>query len=320
MLTTSARLFRLLARLQMPGSHTGTALAAQLEVSPRTVRNDIAALRELGYPIHAVPGVAGGYRLGSGSRLPPLLLDDEEAIAVTLGLTAAAAHTATDTAEASVRALSKIIAMLPARLRPRLATLARATATPPIHTAPVPSDTLQAIAAAIQAREQLRFGYQAVSGTESYREVEPYRLVLRAGRWYLLAWDCARDDWRTFRVDRIVVRTPNGRRFNARPAPPGGFEKFVVKHLESAAWQQRYRVRLGAPADVIRARAPLAVDVTPDGRNACIVTVGADSPAWVARYLSWWNAPFEVLDSAELLAEVRVLAERYTDAATHSGC
>jgi predicted DNA-binding transcriptional regulator YafY len=317
-LTTSARLLRLLSRLQVPGDHTGASLAAELGVSVRTLRNDVASLRELGYPVGASPGVAGGYRLGSGSRLPPLLLDDEEAMAVTLGLVLAASHGLSDTATSSMRAFGKVVALLPARLRPRLESLAVATLNTPLRSPSVATDTLAPIASAIHAREQLRFSYHDAAGNDSHREVEPYRLVLRGPRWYLLGWDVGRDDWRTFRVDRLRVKVPNGRRFRPRPEPEGGFEDFVVRALETASWQTRYRVRLLAPAEVIRERAPASVEIEPEGHDACVVTVGSDDAAMVAKYLAWWDAPFEVLDSPELLAEVTLLAERYADASRRS--
>ena len=318
MLTTSARLLRLLAALQVPGDHTGPSLADELGVSVRTVRNDVATLRELGYPVGASPGVAGGYRLGSGSRLPPLLLDDDEAMAVSLGLILAASHGLSDTAESSMRAFSKVVAQLPVRLRPRLESLGAATTNAPPRGPSVASAALAPIAAAIHAREQLRFAYRDASGSETHREVEPYRLVLRGARWYLLGWDLARDDWRTFRVDRLRVKVPNGRRFRPRPDPEGGFESFIVRALETATWQQRYRVRLLAPPDAIRERAPASVDIEPEGEQACIVTVGSDDAAMVAKYLAWWDAPFEVLESPELLAEVERLAQLYADASGRS--
>jgi predicted DNA-binding transcriptional regulator YafY len=314
-LTTSARLLRLLSHLQVPGVHSGEALANELGVSTRTVRSDIAALRELGYQIDAAPGVAGGYQLGSGKRLPPLLLDDDEVVAIALGLTSSAALAGSEVGVASMRALSKIVAMLPSRLRPRLTTLAQSAVSLPSRHAPVASETLQAIAAAIQRREQLRFTYSTASEAQTEREVEPYRLALRTGRWYLLAWDPLRNGWRTFRADRVQLKTPNGRRFVARGEPPEGFDAYLVKHIESATWQQRYRVRLAAPASMIRERAPISVEVTADGPGSCIVTVGSDSVAAVARYLSWWEVPFTVLDSDELKTEVRLLAKRYAQAA-----
>ena len=315
MLTTSARLLRLLSQLQVPGLHTGRALADQLGVSPRTVRADIATLRELGYPVAAVPGAAGGYRLGNGNRLPPLLLDDDEAVAVVVGLTGSATHALTRTADASMRALTKIVAMLPARLRPRLAALSAVASSVSTGRTTVGIDILQGIAVATRAREHLRFLYTDATGAQAHREVEPHRIVLRAGRWYLVGWDPTAADWRTFRVDRMRVKTPNGPRFAERAAPEDGFEGYLVRSIQTAPWQQLYRVRLHAPAETIQRRAPLAVKVEPDGKEACIVTVGSETAASVARYLSWWEVPFEVLDSPELRSEVALLAERYTSAA-----
>ena len=307
MLTTSARVLRLLSQLQIPGRHTGPALADQLGVSPRTVRADIATLRDLGYPVSAVPGAAGGYRLGHGNRLPPLLLDDDEAVAVVAGLTGAD--------DASTRALTKIVAMLPARLRPRLAALSAVASSAPTGDPTVGMDVLQVIAAAAQAREHLRFGYADASGAQTHREVEPHRIVRRAGHWYLVGWDPAKAGWRTFRVDRLRIKTPNGRRYAERAAPPDGFEEYLVRSIQTAPWKQVYRVRLHAPAETVRRRAPLAVRVEPDGEKACVVTVGSETAASVARYLSWWEVPFEVLDSPELRREVALLAQRYASAA-----
>jgi predicted DNA-binding transcriptional regulator YafY len=215
-----------------------------------------------------------------------------------------------------MRAFGKIVALLPSHLRPRLESLAGATVHAPLGSPSVATATLPPIAAAIHAREQLRFSYHDASGNETHREAEPYRLVLRGARWYLLGWDLGRDDWRTFRVDRLRVKVPNGRRFRPRPDPEGGFEAFTVRALETASWQVRYRVRLFAPAEVIRRRAPASVEIEPEGEHACVVTVGSDSAAMVAKYLAWWDAPFEVLDSPELLAEVRALAQRYADASS----
>ena len=287
-------------------------------MSVRTLRNDVATLRELGYPVGASPGVAGGYRLGSGSRLPPLLLDDDEAMAVTLGLILAASHGLSDTATSSMRAFSKVVALLPCT------PASAAGVAGGRHGERAAPESLGRHGHAAPdrgrdpRREQLRFSYHDAAGNETHREVEPYRLVLRGARWYLLGWDLGRDDWRTFRVDRLRVKVPNGRRFRPRPDPEGGFEDFVVRALETASWQTRYRVRLLAPAEVIRERAPASVEIEPEGQDACVVTVGSDDAAMVAKYLAWWDAPFEVLDSPELLAEVRLLAERYADASRRS--
>ncbi len=315
MLTSSARLLRLLSHLQVPGGHTGEGLAERLGVSARTVRNDIATLRELGYPVHGVPGVAGGYRLGIGTRLPPLLLDDDEAVAIALSLTVAAGAGLSHVREPSVRALGKLMAMLPSRLRARLETLTGATSSVPGRSVPVEHGVLQEIAGAIQSGVRVRFAYRDAHDATTHREAEPYRLVLAAGRWYLLGWDPDRDDWRSFRGDRMRLKTPHGRRFARRPGPDGGFEEYAARSLDRATWTGRHRVRLLAPAERMRRRAPVAVDVEPDGPDACIATVGASDAAMLARYLSWWDADFEILDSPELLAAVGALAARYAAAA-----
>jgi predicted DNA-binding transcriptional regulator YafY len=314
MLTSSARLLRLLSHLQVPGGHTGDALAGRLGVSARTVRNDVATLRDLGYPVHAAPGPAGGYRLGAGTRLPPLLLDDEEAVAIALGLTVTADTAVRDVHEPSVRALGKVMAMLPSRLRARLEVLTRATSNVAGRVVPVDSAVLQEIAGAVQSGVRVRFTYRDAQDAESHREVEPYRLLLTSGRWYLLGWDPDRGDWRSFRIDRLRLKIPHGRPFTARPAPPGGLAAYAARSLAGAVWTGRHRVRLLAPAEQMRHRAPVAVDIVADGPDACIATVGSSDTAMLARYLSWWDADFEILDSAELLAEVRGLARRYTAA------
>lgn len=318
MLTTSARLLRLLSLLQAPGEHTGPALSAELDVSARTLRGDIATLRELGYPVDAAPGVGGGYRLGTGGRMPPMLLDDEEAVAIALALTVSVTSVA-GASESAVRALGTILQALPSHLRLKLEALTRAVSPAAGYSTvdrstPIDADLLQDLSRAIRDRVRVRFEYQAGDDI-GHREAEPYRVVLRQDRWYLVAWDVDRDDWRTFRVDRMRLKTPNGRRFTPRPAPDGGFEGHLERVIQTRSWAARYRVRLMAPADQIRRRAPMSVEIEEDGPDACIVTVGSSSPADVARYLAWWEAPFEVLDSPELLEEVRLLAERYAAAA-----
>jgi predicted DNA-binding transcriptional regulator YafY len=230
-LTTSARLLRLLAALQVPGDHTGPSLADELGVSVRTVRNDVATLRELGYPVGASPGVAGGYRLGSGSRLPPLLLDDDEADGRVARshpgrVARAVRHGGVVRCGPSARSW-RSCRRASARVSRRWPA-SRWNA--PLGSPAVATDSLPPIAAAIHAREQLRFSYHDASGNETHREVEPYRLVLRGARWYLLGWDLGRDDWRTFRVDRLRVKVPNGRRFRPRPDPEGGFEASSCVH------------------------------------------------------------------------------------------
>src|SRR5919112_4358487 len=212
---TSERLLKLLSLLQARPDWSGPELAERLEVTGRTVRNDVERLRRLGYPVLASPGVGGGYRLGAGASLPPLLLDDEEAVAVTVGLRTATGGAIAGIEEASLRALAKLEQVLPARLRRRVSTLQTYTVpVPRDDTGPtVDTEVLMVLAAVCRDRERLRFDYADNSGAATVRAVEPYRLVSWGRRWYLFAWDLDRDDWRTFRVDRMQPRIPTGPRF-----------------------------------------------------------------------------------------------------------
>ena len=197
MLPTSARLLRLLGLLQTHRDWTGPQLAERLAVSTRTVRNDVEKLRSLGYPVHSTTGVSGGYRLGPGAALPPLLLDDDEAVAVAVGLRSAAGGTVAGIEETSLRALAKLEQVLPSRLRHRVSALARAVVALPGTGPAVDADVLTAIAAAVRAHERLRFDYADHGGATSRRDTEPHRLVHTGRRWYLVAWDVTRADWRT---------------------------------------------------------------------------------------------------------------------------
>ncbi|GAA5171742.1 hypothetical protein GCM10023214_52340 [Amycolatopsis dongchuanensis] len=249
---TSARLLRLLSLLQSPRDWTGAELAERLEVSPRTVRNDIERLRGLGYPVHAVRGSTGGYRLGAGAELPPLLLDDEEAVAVAIGLRTAG--TVTGIEETSLRALAKLEQVLPSRLRNRVHTLQTYSVRAQTEAGPrVGADTLTAIAAACRDHECLRFDYVTHEGGQTRRTAEPYRIVNWGRRWYLVAWDVDRADWRTFRVDRMVPHTPNGRRFTPRDLPEEVTDR-VMRGASSAAWRYRADVVVHAPAEVLTER------------------------------------------------------------------
>src|SRR6266852_1803753 len=208
MLETSARLLRLLSLLEARRDWTGPQLAERLGVTTRTVRNDVERLRQLGYPVDAAPGVSGGYRLGMGAALPPLLLDDDEAVAVAIGLRTAAGGAVAGIEESSVRALAKLERLLPSRLRRRIGTLAAAMIALPGSGAPVEAGVLTAIAAACRDHERLRFDYHAHDGADTVRLTEPHRLVSSGRRWYLLAWDVDKRDWRTFRVDQMGLRLP----------------------------------------------------------------------------------------------------------------
>ena len=216
---TSSRLLELLSLLQGRRDWPGNELADRLEVSGRTIRRDIERLRQLGYPVESLTGPAGGYRLRAGSAMPPLLLDDEEAIAIAVGLRTAARASVTGIEETAVRALVKLEQVLPAHLRRRVGALGSATFTLPVAGPTVDPQHLTVIAAACRDSECLRFGYRSRDGTDSRREVEPHSLVNHGRRWYLVAWDRRREDWRTFRIDRLAKPASTGVRFMRRTLP-----------------------------------------------------------------------------------------------------
>jgi predicted DNA-binding transcriptional regulator YafY len=312
MLETSARLLRLLSLLQARRDWTGTELAARLGVTTRTIRNDMDRLRGLGYPVDARPGVAGGYRLGTGGALPPLLLDDEEAVAVAIGLRAAASGSIVGIEETSIRALVKLQQVLPSRLRRKVSAFQSSALPMPSRGPRVNPDVLTTIASACRDHEQLRFDYQAHSGTASRRSVEPYRLVNDRRRWYLVAWDTDRDAWRTFRVDRIEPRTPTGLRFTPRALPPDReIAAQVARGIGEATWRYRARVIVHAPAAHVRDRMPIPVEVEPLGEDQCAFEPGSDHPEMLALYLGLLDADFTIADSPELIDALRRLTRRY---------
>lgn len=317
MLETSARLLRLLSLLQTPREWSGPQLAERLSVSTRTVRADVERLRRLGYPVHATPGAAGGYRLGAGARMPPLILDDEEAVAVVLGLRTAAGSGVSGIEESSLRTLAKLEQILPSRLRGRVAALHDAVVTLDREEGPtVGAEDLARIAAACRDHERLRFAYRSHDGTESRRDVEPYRLVRTDQRWYLVGWDTARRDWRTFRVDRLLLGHPNGPRFTPREEPEGGAAARVVQGLAALRGRYRATVRLHAP---IAEMAPMlkgensTLEAAPGG--GCLWRAGAASLRELAVILGMLDVDFEVVDPPELAEHVRALGRRYLDAA-----
>ena len=309
---TSARLLRLLSLLQVRRDWTGTELAARLGVTTRTVRHDVDRLRGLGYPVDARPGVAGGYRLGTGGALPPLLLDDEEAVAIAVGLRTAASGPIAGIEETSVRALAKLQQLLPARLRHQVSAFQAAALPVPTRGPRVDPDVLTMIASACRDHERLRFDYQAYSGNASRRDVEPYRLVHDRQRWYLVAWDTDRNAWRTFRVDRIEPRPPAGPRFTARALPPDPeIAAQVARRAGQATWRYRARVIVHAPAAYVRDRLPIPVPVESLGEDLCAFEPGSDHPQMLALDLGLLDADFEIADSPELVAALGELAARY---------
>ena len=319
MLETSARLLRLLSLLQTPREWPGPELAERLGVSTRTIRNDVERLRTLGYPVDATRGSIGGYRLGAGAAMPPLLLDDEEAVAIAVSLRTATGGTVAGIEETALRALTKLQQVLPARLGRRVDALQSYTVSiGGARSGPtVDGATLALLAAACRDRERLRFGYLDHAGAESSRSVEPHRLVHWGRRWYLLAWDVDRDDWRTFRVDRIEHPTGVGRRFAERDSPGGDAAAYVRQGSRTMQWRFMARLVVHAPAATIAEKlgsAAESVEIMDDDR--CLLSLGSESAASMAAWLGFLEADFEVLDSPELSAELRRLAERYTRAAS----
>jgi len=309
---TSGRLLRLLSLLQSRRDWTGTEIADRLGVTTRTVRNDVERLRELGYPVDARPGVAGGYRLGSGGTLPPLLLDDEEAVAVAVGLRTAASGSIAGIEETSVRALAKLQQVLPSRLRHRVSAFQGYALAGTVRGPRVDPDVLTLIAGACRDHERLRFDYQTHAGATGRRLVEPYRLVLERQRWYLVAWDTEREAWRTFRVDRIEPRPPTGPRFTPRPVPSDQeIADRVARGAGQATWQYQARVIVHASPEYVRDRLPIPVEVQALDRDRCVFEPGSDHPEMLALYLGLLGADFEVVDSPELVTALRTLAARY---------
>ncbi|GGP77801.1 helix-turn-helix transcriptional regulator [Saccharothrix coeruleofusca] len=318
---TSARLLSLLSLLQARRDWPGALLAERLEISPRTVRRDVDRLRELGYPIVATKGPDGGYRLGAGAELPPLLFDDEQAVALVVGLRIAAVSGA-GVEEAAARALNTVRQVMPARLRRRVDTF-RVTPVQRSAAPRVDSGVLVALSAAVHAREVLRFDYRRPEddGDDALtppRRVEPHHLVTRGGRWYLVAWDLDRDDWRTFRADRISPRTPTGPRFTPRELPGGDVAAFVTSRFRgsdgSGDWPCRGEVILDLPAAAVSRHTSEGV-VEELGPDRCRLVLGSWSWTGLAAALGRFDADVEVVGPAELKDAFARLAHRYARAA-----
>ncbi|KAB2591404.1 helix-turn-helix transcriptional regulator [Streptomyces arboris] len=333
MTDTPARLLKLLSLLQTPREWPGGELAERLDVSPRTVRRDIDRLRELGYPVEASRGSLGGYRLVAGAAMPPLVLDDEEAVAIAVGLRAGAGHAIEGVDEASVRALAKLEQVLPSRLRHRVSALQNATV--PLTRgdgATIDPQTLTTLASAATGQERLRFSYRSGDGTETKRQVEPCRLVSTGRRWYLVAYDLLREDWRTFRVDRVSEPYATGARFTPRPLPVeggGGAEpedaaRYFARSMAGRQPELRLDVRFRAPAEFVAARLPSTLGVPepepgsgPDGEDGCrLRSSSTDSLEWVAMRLALVDCEFAVQGPPQLVAYLEGLGARLTRAAS----
>ncbi|WP_433145383.1 helix-turn-helix transcriptional regulator [Actinomadura nitritigenes] len=319
MAETSARLLKLLSLLQTHREWSGAELAERLGVTMRTVRRDVERLRALGYPVHAVPG-APGYRLGAGSDLPPLLLDDDEAVAVAVGLRTAAGGTVSGIEETSVRALAKLERVLPSRLRHRVHALQSMTVPMTGAAAPVASEVLTAIAAACRDHEVLRFDYRTHEGRESSRSAEPHRLVHSGRRWYLVGWDVGKEDWRTYRVDRLRLRTPNGPRFVPRDPPDEDLASYLSRAISSAPYRHRARFTMHAPAEVVTGHMPPTMGtVEPVDADTCTLLCGANDLDEIVVWVALMDIGFEVHEPPELVERIAVLADRLRAASDATG-
>jgi predicted DNA-binding transcriptional regulator YafY len=319
MTDTPARLLSLLSLLQTPREWPGGELAERLRVSPRTIRRDVGRLRSLGYPIEATMGAVGGYRLVAGTAMPPLLLDDEEAVAIAVGLRAGAGHAIEGVDEASVRALAKLEQVLPSRLRHRVSTLQTATLSLTRGDgATIDTRTLTVLASAVTATERLRFGYRSGDGTETKRQVEPYRLVSTGRRWYLVAYDLVREDWRTFRVDRISEPFATGARFPPRELPTGDDAgQFLRQSMSRMQPRLEVDVSFEAPAEFVTARLPPHLGAPErTGRDSCrLRTTVSDSLEWLALRLALVDCEFTAHGPAGLTEYLSELGARLTRAA-----
>ncbi|WP_433678637.1 helix-turn-helix transcriptional regulator [Nocardia sp. CA-119907] len=318
MTETAARLLQLLSLLQTRREWTGPELAERLGVTVRTVRRDIERLRELEYPVHASLGSIGGYRLAAGTALPPLLLDDDEAVAITLGLRNAALGAVEGIDESSARALVKLQQVLPARLRRRVeavrfATLSLGgTAAGPL----VDPETLVVLAAACRDGERVRFHYRDKSDTETRRLAEPHNLVSAGRRWYLVAWDIDRADWRTFRVDRIESPQPIGIRSTPRKLPTADAAAFVTESLAKSRPVRRVVFVVRAPApELIESFRVRPEEIEPIDANTCLLRTTADSLEWTALRIAHLGLEFEVREPPEMADMLRELGRKLLRAA-----
>ena len=310
---TTERVLRLLGLLQQRPVWTGPELAARLGVTTRSIRRDVERLRSLGYPVNATQGVGGGYQLGAGRALPPLLLDDEEAIATAVSLRLAAGGTVAGASEAAVRTLAKLDQVLPARLRAEVRALHDAIATLDGGRVEVDADALLVLARATRDAVRVEFGYAGRAGIPGPRRVEPYGLVATGRRWYLLAWDLDRDDWRSFRLDRMSGVVASTWRFTPREHPD------PAAHVQAAVTTTTYpvqaRIRVHAAYDEVLARTtPASATVERESGSTCLLAAGSHDLYSLALHIGMLGWDFEVLEPEELREAVAELGGRFTRA------
>ena len=307
--TTSSRLLTLLSLLQARRDWPGAELAHRLEVSARTVRRDVERLRSLGYPVESMTGPAGGYQLRAGTAMPPLLLDDEEAIAIAVSLRTAAGGSVSGIEETSVRALVKLEQVLPSHLRRRVQALGAATQTLQVYGGPtVDPQCLTILAAAVRDHERVRFGYTARDNAPTKREAEPHALVNAGRRWYLVAYDLGRADWRTFRADRIDAPASTGVRFTPRELPAPDAAAFVERSLRSYPSKYEARVTVECAASVLEGRRGLGGEITPLGDDRCELRTSDDNLDWLAMRIAMLPVPYTVHGPPELVERLRAIA------------
>ncbi|TXI63712.1 helix-turn-helix transcriptional regulator [Mycolicibacterium mageritense] len=308
---TTSRVLQLLGLLQSRRVWSGDELAERLGVTGRSVRRDVERLRDLGYPVHASKGHGGGYQLGAGAALPPLLLDPDEAVAMAVCLRLAAGGSVAGVGESALRALSKLDQVMPARLRSQVSAVhdATVTLTPNQADTPVEPDVLMTLARASRDHEHVNADYTDIRGNHTQRRLEPYQLVTTGRRWYLLAYDRDRADWRTLRLDRMADVRALGSTFAPRDAPDAA--TYVRRSISSSPYRYVARVRYRAPEHALAQVFPAAsATVEPDGPDTCIVTAGADDPERMVLYFATTGYDFEVLEPPEVVAAVRTVAER----------
>ena len=319
MIDTSARLLRLLSLLQGRRFWSGAELAERLEVTLRTVRRDVDRLRTLGYPVSSSVGVAGGYQLDAGATFPPLLLDDDEALAVAISLRTMAVSTVSGAEAAAVRALAKLERILPSRLQRRFRTMHDAVVPLYAGRPRIDATLLTTLAAASRDHEQVSFRYLDRQAKGTRRRVEPYGLVHTDSRWYLVAYDLKRADWRTFRVDRIEGKATAAERFLPRALPDDDIAAFVSRSIGSHAYTHRARVLIHAPLERVAERLhPLAGHLTAVSKHRCLLESGANSLPGLAWYIASLGEEFDVQSPPELAEHITELAGRLARAADRS--
>ncbi|VEG45197.1 putative transcriptional regulator [Mycolicibacterium flavescens] len=309
---TTSRILQLLGLLQSRRVWTGEGLAERLGVTTRSVRRDIERLRDLGYPVHASKGHGGGYQLGAGAALPPLLLDPDEAVAMAVCLRLAAGGTVAGVGESALRALSKLDQVMPSKLRSQVAAVHESTVTlmAPTSDTPVEPDVLMALARACRDHEHVAAGYVVdIRGNATQRRLEPYQLVTTGRRWYLLAFDRDKQDWRSLRLDRMNDVRAQGSTFVPREAPDAA--TYVRRSISSSPYRYVARVHFDAPEDVVAQHfSPSSATIEPDGPHACVVTAGADDPERMVLYFATVGCDFRVLSPPEVIQAVEAVSKR----------